>query len=180
MTDNLEAGANVLQHLGDVFAQLAQTAAAVWTGLMAGHMRMDFARKMRGQRAAKGLRRYGALCGRNGMRLFEGAGGLQVFKLELKLLDLAEDLLALRAEEHPLQLLDQQHQALDLAAARGQSHRVSLMLDLGAVPLREDHRLQRRGIESIQIRQAEGGKHERSMPQIQTGLTQENQHEHWT
>ena len=179
MTDDLEAGPHILQHLGGIFAKFAEPAAAVGTGFMAGQVRMDFARKMRGQLAAEGLRRCGALCGRNGVRLFDGAGGLQVFELELKLLDLAEDFLALGAEEHPLQLLDQQHEALDLAGARGQSNRVSLTLGLGVVPLREDHRLQRRGIESIQIRQAEGGEHERSMPQKQTGSTQEKPHEHW-
>src|SRR5580692_2340053 len=35
------------------------------------------------------------------------------------LLRLRQDLLALRAEEHPLQLLDQQHETLDLVRARG-------------------------------------------------------------
>jgi hypothetical protein len=66
---------------------------------MAGQVRVDFALKMLGQGAAEGLRRCGTLCGRNRLRFLDGTGGLQVFKLELKLLDLAEDLFALRFEE---------------------------------------------------------------------------------
>jgi len=40
---------------------------------------------------------------------------VQFFQLQLKLLDLAEDLLALAAEQHMLQLLDQQREPFDLA-----------------------------------------------------------------
>jgi hypothetical protein len=60
--------------------------------------------------------------------LLDGTGGLQVFKLELKLLDLAEDLFALRSEEHALQLLDQERQSLDLAGSRVERRGVPLML----------------------------------------------------
>jgi len=117
MADDLEAGPHVLQHLGHIFPQLAQPSTAVGAPLMAGQVRVDFARKMLGQGAAEGLRRSRTLCGSNRLRLLDGTGGLQVFKLELKLFDLAEDLFALRSEEHPLQLLDQQHQAFDLAGS---------------------------------------------------------------
>jgi hypothetical protein len=123
---------------------------------MAGHVRVDFARKMLGQGAAEGLRRSRTLCGRNRLRLLDGTGGLQIFKLELKLFDLAEDLFALRSEEHPLELLDQQHQAFDLAGPRGKRSGVSLMLS-------DQQRLDGFKIEAIEIRER-GDKHERSMP----------------
>jgi hypothetical protein len=106
MTKNLEAGPHVLQHLGHIFAQFAQPSTAVGARIVIRHVRVDLARKMLGQRAAEGLRGCMALCGGNRLRLLDGTGDLQVFKLELKLFDLAEDLFALRSEEHPLQLLD--------------------------------------------------------------------------
>jgi len=123
MPDDLEAGPHVLQHLGDVFAELAEPATAVGASVVLWHVRMNFAREMLGQWAAKGLGWHGTFC-RSGPQLFDGAGNLQVFKLELKLFDLAEHLLALRAEEHPLELLDQQHQAFDLAGSRRESRGV--------------------------------------------------------
>jgi hypothetical protein len=168
MADDLEAGPHVLQHLGYIFSQLAESATAVGTSLVSGHMCVDFARKMLWRGAAKGLRGCRTLCGRSRLRLLDGTGGLQVFQLELKLFDLAEDLFALRSEEHPLQLLDQQHQAVDLTRSRGERRGVTLMLRLEVIliliVLREDHRLQRCRIEGIQIRQVEGWEHERSMP----------------
>ncbi len=60
------------------------------------------------------------------------------------------------AEEHALQLLDQQNQALDLAGAGAQTNGVSLMI-------LKQQRLQRSRIKSIQIGQAEGLGHVRSM-----------------
>jgi hypothetical protein len=81
---------------------------------------------------------------------------VQLFQLQLKLLDLAEDLLAPGAEEHPLQLLHQKHEPFDLAGARAECCRVLLMV-------REQKRLQRSMIQSVKIGQAEGGGHERSM-----------------
>ena len=156
MTENLEAGPYVLQYLSHVFAQVAQTAAAVGAGLMGWPMRMDFAWKMLGQGAAEGLRGRWTLCGRNRLRLLDGTGGLQVFKLELELFDLAEDLFALRSEEHPLQLLDQQHQAVDLTGSRAERRGVPLML-------RNQQRLSSFKIEAIEVRKR-GAQHERSMP----------------
>jgi hypothetical protein len=46
MADDLEAGSYALQHLGEILAQLAQSAAAVGAGFMGGHVRVDLARKM--------------------------------------------------------------------------------------------------------------------------------------
>jgi len=163
MPDHLEAGANILQHLGYIFAELPQPAAAVGTRFVAGRMGVDLARKMLGQRAAKRLGGGGTPFWSSGSRFFDGVGGLQVFQLELKLLDLAEDLLALRAEEHPLELLDQQLETFDLAGSRGEGCRVPLVMRLETIVLREDDRLQRRRIKSVQIGQAGGGEHERSM-----------------
>ncbi len=57
MAENLEAGPDVLQHLGNIFAQLAEPAAAVGTCLVGGHVREDLARKMLRQRPAERLRR---------------------------------------------------------------------------------------------------------------------------
>ncbi len=67
------------------------------------------------QRTSERLRRRGPLCYSSGLRLFDRVGRLQFFQLQLKLIDLAEHLLALCAEDHPPPLLDQQHQTLDLA-----------------------------------------------------------------
>lgn len=125
MAYDLEAGPHVLQGLGHVCPQFAQPSAIVGACLMARQMRVDFARKMLGQGTAEWLRRCGTLCGRKRLRLLDGTGGLQIFQLELELLDLVEDLLALRSEEHPLQLLNQQRQAFDLA--REESFAVHLL-----------------------------------------------------
>ena len=57
MAQHLEAGPDVLQHLGYVFAQLAEPAAAVGAGLMTRHMGVNFARKMLWQGTATRLRR---------------------------------------------------------------------------------------------------------------------------
>ena len=67
------------------------------------------------QGAATRLRRCGPLCGSFRLSLFHSAGNLQVFQLKLQLLDLAEHLLALPAEQHLVQLRNQQHQPFDLA-----------------------------------------------------------------
>ena len=77
-----------------------------------------------------------------------------------QLFDLAEDLFALRSEEHALKLLHQQCQTFDLTRPRGERRGVLLMLCLEVIliliVLSKDHRLQRCRIEGIQIRQAEG------------------------
>ncbi len=156
MPDHLEAGSNVLQHLGHVFAQRSQTLAAVGTSLVLRHVSVDLARKMLRQGAARRLSRCGPLCGGDRVCLFDDGGDFKVFDLQLKLFDLAENLLALPAEEHVLQLLDQQREPFDLGSTRAESGRIALMLRLEIILLGEDHRLQRCRIESIQIGQAEG------------------------
>ena len=93
---HLEAGPHVLQHLGHIFAQFTETAAAVGAGVMTRHMGVNLARKMLRQGPATRLRRCGPLCGSCGLSLFDSACSLQVFELELQLLDLAQHLLALR------------------------------------------------------------------------------------
>ncbi len=113
----LEADSYVLQHLGNIHAQLAQSAAAVGAGFMGGHVRVDLARKMLRQWTAEGFRGHWVFCWSNNLQVFDRIGCLQLFQLQLELLDLAEDLLALRPEEHALQLLDQEHQGLDLAGS---------------------------------------------------------------
>jgi hypothetical protein len=133
MADDLEAGPHVLQHLGHIFPQLAQPATTVRAGSVVRHVRVDFARKMLRQGTAEGLRGSRMLCGRNRLRLLDGAGGLQVFQLQLKLFDLAEDLFALRSKKHPLQLLDQQQQAFDLTCSRGERRGVPLLLRLEVI-----------------------------------------------
>ncbi len=117
MAKNLEAGSHILQHLGHVFTKLTESAAAVGAGFMARHMGVYFAWQMLRKGATERPRRRGLLCHSSGLRLFDCVGRLQFFQLQLKLIDLAEYLLALCAEDHPPQLLDQQHQTLDLAGA---------------------------------------------------------------
>ena len=81
--------------------------------------------------------------------------GFQLFELQLKLLDLALDLLRLAPELHASQLGDEQLQMLDLMRAM----REQLLV------LCDDHRPQRVGIQRVQIRQrCASGNHGRSMP----------------
>jgi hypothetical protein len=155
MADDLEAGPHAFQHLGDIFAQLAQSAATVRAGLMVWHMGMDLAWQMLRQRSAKGLGGHGPSGRRDCGAFFDGVGGLQLFELQLQLFDLTEDLLALRSEEHALELLDQQHQAFDLGRSRAQSRRVALVL-------RDQQRLGGFQIKAVEVRKRRG-EHERSM-----------------
>ena len=155
MADHLEARPHAFQHLGDIFAQLAQSTAAVRTGFMIRHMGMDLAWQMFRQRSAKGLRGNRPIGRRDRGSFFDGVGRLQLFELQLQLFDLTEDLLALGAEEHALELLDQQHQAFDLGRPRAQSRRVALML-------RDQQRLGGFQIKAVEVRKRRG-EHERSM-----------------
>ena len=111
---------------------------------------------MLGQRTAERLRSHASICFDCGLGLFDGTGRLELFQLQLQLLDLADHLLTLRTEEHAPQLLDQQNQARDLGRAGTQPGGVSLMV-------RKQQRLQRSRIKSIQIGQAEGLGRVRSM-----------------
>ena len=85
-------------------------------------MRLDLTRQVLRQRMARGLFRFlrGQIFeGQRRRELFFGAGCLQFLKLQFQLRDLADELFALRSEEHPLQLVEQQLQVSDLACTRG-------------------------------------------------------------
>jgi hypothetical protein len=62
-------------------------------------LRAEDARAKNGGRASL----MSTICGRRRVRLLDGSRDLQIFKLELKLFDLAEDLLTLGPEEHALE-----------------------------------------------------------------------------
>ncbi len=79
--DHLEAGTDVLQHLGDIFAELAQSTAAVGASRMIGQMGVDLARKMLRQRPAEGLRGNRSFCRCNRSLLLDGLGRAELFKL---------------------------------------------------------------------------------------------------
>src|ERR1700733_15267650 len=118
MANDLEAIRDVLQLLGDIFAELAQLAAAVGTRVAVKSVRHHFAREMFRQRLAPGsclrfLCRGHAF--HSGFHL--GLRGLHLLPMEFKLFELKNDLLALDAEHPALQLLDDQLQMLDLLTA---------------------------------------------------------------
>jgi hypothetical protein len=155
MAENLEAGADALQHLRCIFTQPAESAATVGARLMTWYVGMDLARKMLGQGSPKRLRRWRTLLRSNYLHFIDGTGRLKIFDLELKLLDLAEHLLALPSEQHMLQLLDQQREPSDLRRPRTEGPDVALLLC--------DHEiLHRFKIERIEVRKRRGH-HERSM-----------------
>ncbi len=97
VADDLETCPDVLQHLGGIFAQFTQPAAAAGAGSLTGQMGVDLARQMLWQRAAEGLRGNGSLCRRNRSLLLDSLGRAELFQLQLQLLDLPEDLLPLRS-----------------------------------------------------------------------------------
>ena len=145
MAHDLEARWNILQHLGDVFAELAQLA-ALGAGVRSRRVSMYFARQVLRQRTAAGPRsivverctlRYRAL----------GADRLQLFELQLQLLDLARDPLALGAKQHPAKLGDDQLQMFDLAVVGKQLS----VLDNQLAVLGQQQRPQSIGVECAQI-----------------------------
>ena len=119
MADHGEAGWNVLQHLGDIFADLLHRAAALGAGLSRGQVCLGHTRKMLRQRAAL-LRRNRFDRKRLTCWLRHGfcANSFQLFELQFQLLDLSLDLLRPAPELHATQLSDQQQQMLDLALVR--------------------------------------------------------------
>jgi hypothetical protein len=78
---------------------------------------------------------------------------LQLFQLQFQLRDLPDELLALRSEEHPLQLIEQQLEVSDLAGTRGK-----------LFVLRPDECLHRFEIEVVESGD-QGCRHRQSMPQ---------------
>ncbi len=84
-----------------------------------------------------------------------------------------------------LQLLDEQHEPIDLSRTRAERRSITLMQSLEVIALglmllvlRQDHRLQRCRIQGIQIRQVEGWEHERSIPYNRRGLIEQKPHEY--
>jgi hypothetical protein len=118
VANHLEAIGDVLKLLGNIFAELAQLAAAIGARVTMKSVADNFARQMLGQWLAprSGLR----LCNwphpfNSGFTLRLRA--LQLFQMEFKLFEFDNDLLALDAENSAPQLLDDQLQMLDLLAA---------------------------------------------------------------
>jgi hypothetical protein len=82
-------------HLGDIFTELLQDAAAGGTALFGRKMGTDFPRKMIGKRPSL-PGRGGTIRGRRLRRWFRcnlGSAGFEFFELELELFDLSLDLL---------------------------------------------------------------------------------------
>jgi len=104
MANDLEALGHILEHFGDIFAELSQRAST--TG--AAHIRsmlLDLPRQMFRQGATARLLRLflRQLMERQGRgHFFFTARCLQFFELKLQLRDLSDELLALRSEQHPL------------------------------------------------------------------------------
>lgn len=114
MTNHLVGRGHAFKDLGNIFAQLAQLAAALRTRMFRGQMRVYLARQVIGQPATRWL---GPGCGMRGRtrRYAPGLVRLKLFELQLQLFNLVRDLLALRAENHPPQLGDYQLEVFDFA-----------------------------------------------------------------
>jgi hypothetical protein len=99
MADHAEAGRHKLQLLGHVLAQRPQAAATSRASIGRGRIHLFVSRQMIGQRPAHRLlsRR---LVGRRHLARRLGLVGLQVFQLQLKLLDLVVQLFRLAAKLH--------------------------------------------------------------------------------
>ena len=107
LTDHLEGGSHVLEHLGGIFTQIAQLTATAGAGRVVWQVSVDFAWKMFRKGTAVGLGRSRTLFDRDGLRFFARLRSLKFFQLQFQLFDLTKHLLALLAEQHMLQLLDQ-------------------------------------------------------------------------
>jgi hypothetical protein len=104
--------------LGDIFAELAQLAAAVGTAVAMKSVRDNLAWQMLRQRLAPGSRlRFRSRSHSLNSGFHLGLRGLQLFQMKFELFELNNDLLALDAEHPAPQLLDDQLQMLDLLAA---------------------------------------------------------------
>ena len=188
MANNLEAVGDVLQLLGDIFAELAQLAAAVGTAVARNAVCHDFAREMLRQRLAPGSRlRFPSRGHAIDSRFHLSLRGLQFFEMEFELFELKNHLLALDAEHPALQLLDDQLQMFDLLAVGaqllvllGECLAMGLELSLERSQLvfmrsklllmRMDQGQQCLSIQRIKIRQG-SAIHERSMPSMQSECT---------
>ena len=178
MANDLETGAYILQHLRDILAKCAQSASAIRTRIVAGHVGMHLTRQMFGQWPARRLRGNRG-CTRSccGFALCT-AVSFQFFELQLQLFNLPQHLLALHSEEHALELFDQQLEVRNLRCARTQRCGVLLLLRCILLLPAEEHRLQSRMIESIQINRHERVEHARSMPRKRILTIKENPCQH--
>src|SRR5271156_1738672 len=150
----LVASWKAFQLFGYIFAKLTQGTAAVRTARARRSMGDDFARKILGQWLARSTR-PGLIRSSSRMWFLNLPCcllGLQFFQLKLKLFQLTLKLLAFRAENHPLVLLDDQFQMFNLLAGRCYLLAGQLLLFKQLVVLREHHLLQRFRIKRIEIR----------------------------
>ncbi len=159
MPNHLIAGRNAFQNLRDIFAQLAQLAAAIGACLLRGQVGVHFAGKIRRQWTPSWLlpgRRVRVGCRRNAFSLT----GLEFFELQLQLFDLAGDLLTLRAENHPPQLGDDQLEMFYLVIAADHLFVMGsngLILSEHLLLLRNNQRFEKTSIECAQIAGDDGG-----------------------
>jgi hypothetical protein len=188
VANHLEAVGDVLQLLGDIFAELAQLAAAIGTAVAGDTVRHHLTRQVFGQRLTPGSRlRFRSRCDLINRGFHLGLRGLQLFQVEFELLQLNHDLLALDAEHPALQLLDDQLQVFDLLAAGAQllillGERLAMGLKLSLkrsqlvfmrsklLLMRNEQCQQRLSIQRFKIRQR-SGIHGRSMPSKQSECT---------
>ena len=94
-------------------------------------MGLDLTRQMVRQRTTGRLPRFLLRLHRErqvGGYFFFATRRLQLFELKLQLRDLPYELLALRSEEHPLELVEQQLEMSDLARTRAEAREVLLLL----------------------------------------------------
>jgi len=161
--DHPEAIRDVLQLLRNIFAEVAKTTTALRTAAVFGVVRDGLAGEMIGQRLASGLRSTGVItlsisCWN---RRACGMDRLHLFQLQFELIELHGELLALPAEKHATELLNNQPQTFNLLCVRKQLGLVLFPLlgqrfamPLSLFVLRDDQRLQRFGVECIEIRKS--------------------------
>jgi hypothetical protein len=106
VADDQEASGNIIQHLGNILAQLPQDAAALRTVLLLRKMGVDFTPQMRRQRTPLRYARTSSLRGRLLLCMLHlnSSDSLQSFELEFQLLDLPGHLLRLAPELRAPQL----------------------------------------------------------------------------
>ena len=137
MANHHETGGHILQHLRDIFAQLAQLALTFRAYRFFRLVPARLSRKMIRQCAPRGLRCRRSRRGGDRSRfwrvgLFLAAIRFQFLQPQLQLLDLPRELLRLTPKLHAMQLGQQQLQMLDLALAR-----LQLLLRGGEFAFRE-------------------------------------------
>jgi hypothetical protein len=157
--DHPEAIREVLQLLRNIFAKVAKTTAALRAAALSRLMRNGLAGEMIGQRLACGLRSTGVIRLRISCwsRPEWGMDRLHLFQPQFELIELRGELLALPAEKHATELLNDPLQMFYLLCVREQlglvmSQFFEVLLLLFVV--RNDQRLQRFDVEYIEIRRS--------------------------